>query len=100
MHLPSAQQNEIAAVAHLPHRVLRHGQSRERAEGKSVQGLSGVASCQLSYRNTFDHTQLQIQHLALHSVDVKCALNANHTASRTKLALHAQRTSDVPVNFS
>jgi hypothetical protein len=32
-------------------------------------------------------------------VDVKCALNANHTASRTKLALHAQRASDVPVNF-
>jgi hypothetical protein len=36
----------------------------------------------------------------LGGVDVKCALNANHTASRTKLALHAQRASDVPVNFS
>jgi hypothetical protein len=34
------------------------------------------------------------------AVDVKCALNANHTASRTKLASHAQRVSDVPVNFS
>jgi hypothetical protein len=34
------------------------------------------------------------------TVDVKCALNANHTASRTKLASHVQRTSDVPVNFS
>jgi hypothetical protein len=34
------------------------------------------------------------------SVDVKCALNANHTASRKKLASHAQRVSDVPVNFS
>jgi hypothetical protein len=33
-------------------------------------------------------------------VDAKSALNANHTASRTKLALHAQRTKDVPVNFS
>jgi hypothetical protein len=33
-------------------------------------------------------------------VDVKCARNANHTASRTKLASHAQRESDVPVNFS
>jgi hypothetical protein len=34
------------------------------------------------------------------NVDVKCALNANHTASRKKLASHAQRVSDVPVNFS
>jgi hypothetical protein len=33
-------------------------------------------------------------------VDVKCALNANHTASRKKLASHAQRAGDVPVNFS
>jgi hypothetical protein len=33
-------------------------------------------------------------------VDVKCALNANHTASRTKLASHAQRANDVPVYFS
>jgi hypothetical protein len=33
-------------------------------------------------------------------VDVKCALNASHTASRKKLASHAQRVSDVPVNFS
>jgi hypothetical protein len=33
-------------------------------------------------------------------VDAKSALNANHTASRTKLASHAQRTKDVPVNFS
>jgi hypothetical protein len=34
------------------------------------------------------------------SVDAKCALNSNHTASRTKLASHAQRANDVPVNFS
>jgi hypothetical protein len=34
------------------------------------------------------------------SVDAKSALNANHTASRTKLASHAQRANDVPVNFS
>jgi hypothetical protein len=34
------------------------------------------------------------------SVDAKRALNANHTASRTKLASHAQRANDVPVNFS
>jgi hypothetical protein len=33
-------------------------------------------------------------------VDAKSALNANHTASRTKLASHAQRAKDVPVNFS
>jgi hypothetical protein len=33
-------------------------------------------------------------------VDAKCALNANHTSSRTKLASHAQRANDVPVNFS
>jgi hypothetical protein len=34
------------------------------------------------------------------TVDAKSALNANHTASRTKLASHAQRAKDVPVNFS
>jgi hypothetical protein len=34
------------------------------------------------------------------SVGAKSALNANHTASRTKLASHAQRADDVPVNFS
>jgi hypothetical protein len=33
-------------------------------------------------------------------VDAKCALNANHTASRKKLASHAQRANDVLVNFS
>jgi hypothetical protein len=33
-------------------------------------------------------------------VGAKSALNANHTASRTKLASHAQRAKDVPVNFS
>jgi hypothetical protein len=33
-------------------------------------------------------------------VDAKSALNANHTASRTKLASHAQRAKDLPVNFS
>jgi hypothetical protein len=33
-------------------------------------------------------------------VDAKSALNANHTASRTKLASHAQRAKDVLVNFS
>jgi N-acetylmuramic acid 6-phosphate (MurNAc-6-P) etherase len=33
-------------------------------------------------------------------VDAKSALNANHTASRTKLASHAQRVKDVPDNFS
>jgi hypothetical protein len=33
-------------------------------------------------------------------VDAKSALNSNHTASRTKLASHAQRANDVPVNFS
>jgi hypothetical protein len=33
-------------------------------------------------------------------VGAKSALNANHTASRTKLASHAQRVNDVPVNFS
>jgi hypothetical protein len=33
-------------------------------------------------------------------VGAKSALNANHTASRTKLASHAQRANDVPVNFS
>jgi hypothetical protein len=36
----------------------------------------------------------------LRCVDAKSALNANHTASRTKLASHAQRAKDVPVNFS
>jgi hypothetical protein len=36
----------------------------------------------------------------LEIVDAKSALNANHTASRTKLASHAQRAKDVPVNFS
>jgi hypothetical protein len=35
-----------------------------------------------------------------HAVGAKSALNANHTASRTKLASHAQRANDVPVNFS
>jgi hypothetical protein len=34
------------------------------------------------------------------TVGAKNALNANHTASRTKLASHAQRANDVPVNFS
>jgi hypothetical protein len=34
------------------------------------------------------------------SVDAKSALNANHTASRTNLASHAQRAKDVLVNFS
>jgi hypothetical protein len=34
------------------------------------------------------------------SVGAKSALNAKHTASRTKLASHAQRAKDVPVNFS
>jgi hypothetical protein len=34
------------------------------------------------------------------AVDAKSALNAKHTASRTKLASHAQRAKDVPVNFS
>jgi hypothetical protein len=33
------------------------------------------------------------------TVGAKSALNANHTASRTKLASHAQRANDVPVNF-
>jgi hypothetical protein len=33
-------------------------------------------------------------------VGAKSALNAKHTASRTKLASHAQRAKDVPVNFS
>jgi hypothetical protein len=33
-------------------------------------------------------------------VDAKSALNAKHTASRTKLASHAQRAKYVPVNFS
>jgi hypothetical protein len=33
-------------------------------------------------------------------VDAKSALNAKHTASRTKLASHAKRAKDVPVNFS
>jgi hypothetical protein len=33
-------------------------------------------------------------------VDAKSALNAKHTASWTKLASHAQRAKDVPVNFS
>jgi hypothetical protein len=33
-------------------------------------------------------------------VGAKSALNANHTASRTKLASHAQKANDVPVNFS
>jgi hypothetical protein len=33
------------------------------------------------------------------AVDAKSALNAKHTASRTKLASHAQRAEDVPVNF-
>jgi hypothetical protein len=33
-------------------------------------------------------------------VDAKCALGTNHTASRKSLASHAQRESDVPVNFS
>jgi hypothetical protein len=36
----------------------------------------------------------------LGTVDAKSALNAKHTASRTKLASHAQRAEDVPVNFS
>jgi hypothetical protein len=36
----------------------------------------------------------------LRGVDAKSALNAKHTASRTKLASHAQRAKDVPVNFS
>jgi hypothetical protein len=36
----------------------------------------------------------------VHVVDAKGALNAKHTASRTKLASHAQRAKDVPVNFS
>jgi hypothetical protein len=34
------------------------------------------------------------------AVGAKSALNAKHTASRTKLASHAQRAKDVPVNFS
>jgi hypothetical protein len=34
------------------------------------------------------------------AVGAKSAPNANHTASRTKLASHAQRANDVPVNFS
>jgi hypothetical protein len=34
------------------------------------------------------------------TVDAKSALNAKHTASRTKIASHAQRAKDVPVNFS
>jgi hypothetical protein len=33
-------------------------------------------------------------------VDAKRAPGAKHTASRTKLASHAQRAKDVPVNFS
>jgi hypothetical protein len=33
-------------------------------------------------------------------VDAKSALNAEHTASRIKLASHARRAKDVPVNFS
>jgi hypothetical protein len=33
-------------------------------------------------------------------VGAKNALNAKHTASRTKLASHVQRAKDVPVNFS
>jgi hypothetical protein len=33
-------------------------------------------------------------------VDAKSALDVKHTASRTKLASHAQRAKDVPVNFS
>jgi hypothetical protein len=36
----------------------------------------------------------------LAGVDAKSALNAKHTASRTKLASHAQGAEDVPVNFS
>jgi hypothetical protein len=34
------------------------------------------------------------------TVDAKRAPGAKHTASRTKLASHAQRVKDVPVNFS
>jgi hypothetical protein len=33
------------------------------------------------------------------SVDVKSAPHAKHTASRKKLASHAKRSQDVPVNF-
>jgi hypothetical protein len=33
-------------------------------------------------------------------VDAKSALNAKHTASRTKLTSHVHRAKDVPVNFS
>jgi hypothetical protein len=38
--------------------------------------------------------------IAAAAVGAKNALNAKHTASRTKLASHAQRAKDVPVNFS
>jgi hypothetical protein len=60
----------------------------------------------------WDHLQIQrhnLSHLDDHIseeevrvavVGAKSALNANHTASRTKLASHAQRANDVPVNFS
>jgi hypothetical protein len=33
------------------------------------------------------------------AVDVKSAPHAKHTASRKKLASHAKRSQDVPVNF-
>jgi hypothetical protein len=42
----------------------------------------------------------QVPNAMMEVVDAKSALNAKHTASRTKLASHAQRAKDVPVNFS
>jgi hypothetical protein len=44
--------------------------------------------------------ELRVRRQAGPAVDAKSALNANHTASRTKLASQAQRAKDVPVNFS
>jgi hypothetical protein len=45
-------------------------------------------------------SHLSVQKSVEVPVDAKSALNAKHTASRTKLASHAQRAKDVPVNFS
>jgi hypothetical protein len=42
----------------------------------------------------------KVAELIVALVDAKSAPGAKHTASRTKLASHAQRAKDVPVNFS
>jgi hypothetical protein len=60
---------------------------------------TGAGTCLLFISPLGEHMRYALR-LYFTAVDAKSALNAKHTASRTKLASHAQRAKGAPVNFS